>query len=145
MSSKENIRMTEQRRVILEEIKKSHRHLTASEVYDLVRGSLPNISLGTVYRNLETLSDLGLIRRLDLGDTKRRYDFTTEKHYHIRCVKCGKVEDIAIESLDSICPRNDGDCGWRILDHNLEVTGICPICNQPIEQNKETKEEETHV
>ncbi len=130
--------------MILEEIQKSHRHLTASEVYDLVRERLPNISLGTVYRNLEVLSDLGLIRRLDLGDTKRRYDFTTEKHYHIRCVKCGRVEDIDIENLDSLCPKGDGDRGWRIIDHNLEVLGICPECNHNANSNKQNKEE-THV
>lgn len=137
--------MTEQRRVIIEETRKTDCHPTASDVYDMVRARLPRISLGTVYRNLEMLSDIGIFRRLDFGDTKRRYDSTPDKHYHIRCVNCGKVKDIDICKLDCLCPDEINDCGWKIIGHNLEVLGLCPECKISLDYLKKSNKEEKNV
>ena len=91
-----NMRLTAQRQVILEELSKVTSHPTANEVYDMVRRRLPRIGLGTVYRNLELMADVGVILKLEVGGTQKRFDATVEPHYHVRCTSCGKVNDIEI-------------------------------------------------
>ena len=92
-----NMRLTTQRQIILEELGKVTSHPTASEVYDMVRKRLPRIGLGTVYRNLELMAESGIILKLEVGGTQKRFDATVESHYHIRCSGCGRVDDIDIE------------------------------------------------
>ena len=92
--------MTSQRQVILEEIRKVHSHPTADQVYEEVRKRLPRISLGTVYRNLDILSECGLIQRIAPVSNQMRFDGDTSSHYHVRCIHCGKVEDAPIEPVD---------------------------------------------
>ena len=88
------LRMTRQRRVILDEFRTAGLHHTADEVYWAVRRTLPNISLGTVYRNLEVLTQAGLIRTLHLGGGQRLYDGGMHPHYHVRCRECGRISDV---------------------------------------------------
>ncbi len=94
MKSDDCYRMTRQRMVILDTLRSMVSHPTADEVYEAVRGILPHISLGTVYRNLEVLTEMGLIMRLDIGGGQRRYDGRAERHYHLRCINCERVVDI---------------------------------------------------
>ena len=121
-------RMTPQRRVILEEIRKVKIHPTADEIYDLVRKILPRISLGTVYRNLEILSVSGLIQKIGPIASQMRYDYNTENHYHLRCIRCGKVVDAPIAPLEDLefLSREVND--FAVLGHRLEFFGICPEC-----------------
>ena len=126
--SNQKYRMTHQRQVILEEIRKVNTHPTADEIYDMVRKRLPRISLGTVYRNLEILSTRGLIQKVGPLSSQMRFDGNTKSHYHIRCNYCGRVEDAPIESMDDIenAVRNVSD--YSIIGHSLEFMGICPEC-----------------
>lgn len=128
--SNQKYRMTHQRQVILEEIRKVNTHPTADEVYDMVRKRLPRISLGTVYRNLEILSTRGLIQKVGPLSSQMRFDGNTKSHYHIRCNCCGRVEDAPIESMDDIenAVRNVSD--YSIIGHRLEFIGICPECRR---------------
>ncbi|NNK14655.1 MAG: transcriptional repressor, partial [Desulfofustis sp.] len=89
MQTQSDIRLTPQRQVILEELAKVKTHPTANEVYDMVRKRLPRIGLGTVYRNLELMADNGMILKLEVGGSQKRFDATTDLHYHIRCTGCG--------------------------------------------------------
>ncbi|MBW2172694.1 MAG: transcriptional repressor, partial [Deltaproteobacteria bacterium] len=89
--------MTPQRKVILEELRMADSHLTADDVYKMVRARLPRISLGTVYRNLEILSRLGMIHKLELGGMQKRFDGKTQDHYHLRCLRCGRIDDVPME------------------------------------------------
>ncbi len=95
-------RMTPQRKTILEVLQQSNAHPSADEIYDLVRKRLPNVSLGTIYRNLELLSGSGAIQKLELGGTIKRYDWNPKKHYHIRCTRCGRVDDAPIAPLKQL-------------------------------------------
>ncbi|MBI4961788.1 MAG: transcriptional repressor [Desulfomonile tiedjei] len=122
-------RMTEQRRVILEELGKLTCHPTAEELYRLVRHKLPTISIATVYRNLEILSDEGSIWKLDVAGTQRRFDANTANHYHIRCDACGRVDDVHMEPVASIEDTAKEFSGYKVLTHRVEFTGICPDCN----------------
>ena len=120
--------MTRQRRVILEELKKIETHPTADEVYERARQRLPRISLGTVYRNLEVLSECGLIQKLEVGGTQKRFDGTVGNHHHIRCVRCGSLEDVWLEPLIAIENTLRSRCDYEIIGTRLEFMGVCPQC-----------------
>ena len=81
-------RMTKQKRIIMEELGGLYSHPTADEVYHVVRKRLPKVSLATVYRNLEQLSEDGQIKRLDMCGQQRRFDPVAQDHYHMRCNVC---------------------------------------------------------
>jgi Fur family ferric uptake transcriptional regulator len=122
------VRMTRQRKVILEELKRSMAHPSAEEVYDLVRKRLPRISLGTVYRNLEKLSELGEISKLTFGGAINRFDPDPEEHYHIRCSLCDRVEDAPMAQLERIEEHLSRKTEFKIIGHRLEFYGLCPEC-----------------
>ena len=96
------MRLTNQRQVILEELRNVKTHPTASELYDMVRQRLPRIGLGTVYRNLELLADCGIINKLETGGEQKRFDGNPGPHYHIRCTTCGRVDDIDMPLLENL-------------------------------------------
>ena len=121
-------RMTPQRKVILEELRKSKSHPTADEVYVQVRRKLPRISLATVYRNLELLSENGLVRRITSGPGPMRYDGGLAPHFHVRCVVCGAIEDVMLqldERIDAVAAQQTG---YEVMGHELEFSGVCPAC-----------------
>jgi len=123
--------MTRQRKVILEEVRKDlDRHLTADEVYEQVRKHLPRISLGTVYRNLEILAELGKIQKLELSGSVKRFDGNPQRHYHIRCMRCGRVDNAPVAPLRQIENRLYGATVYTIIGHRLEFEGFCPRCSK---------------
>lgn len=128
MDSLPNMRLTTQRQIILEELSKVTSHPTANEVYDMVRKRLPRIGLGTVYRNLELLAESGVIMKLEVGGTQKRFDATIEAHYHIRCTSCGKVDDIDMEVKSKLNDMAAESCNYEILGHHIEFSGICEDC-----------------
>ena len=137
MASEKKFIMTSQRQVILDEVKKTCSHPSADELYQLVRKRLPRISLGTVYRNLEILAESGMIQKLEWAGTQKRYDGTLENHYHIRCLNCGRVEDIAIGPLSVLEDIFRAVNHYEIIGYRLEVLGICLQCkNGPSERTK---------
>ena len=123
-----NFRMTRQRAVILEELRKVNTHPSADEVYAMVRQRLPRISLGTVYRNLEILSATGEIQKLELGCTLKRFDGTAQNHYHIRCLRCDRVVDAPVNVNPSFDQDLKSATDYQIIGHKLEFIGICPEC-----------------
>ncbi len=122
------LRMTRQRKLILEELRKIKRHLSADEVYEVVRKQLPRISLGTVYRNLEVLSELGEIQKLEYGGAVKRFDWNPAQHYHIRCLECGRIDDAPIPPLAHMESRLQGITDYQIDGHHFEFVGLCPVC-----------------
>ncbi|MEK6201205.1 MAG: transcriptional repressor [Desulfobulbaceae bacterium] len=122
------MRLTTQRQIILEELVKVTSHPTANEVYDMVRKRLPRIGLGTVYRNLELMAETGMIHKLEVGGTQKRFDATIQPHYHVRCLECGKVDDINIAVQQDINETAAQACHYQILGHHIEFTGLCVDC-----------------
>ncbi|NLY40428.1 MAG: transcriptional repressor [Desulfovibrionales bacterium] len=120
-------RLTNQRKIILKQLQSVTSHPTADELYDMVRQHMPRISLGTVYRNLEVLSSLGLVRKLENAAGQKRFDGDMSRHHHIRCTHCGKVGDIfGAPDISDIEEKLDTD--FVISGHNLEFEGVCPQC-----------------
>ncbi len=123
-------RITHQREVILEELKSVRTHPSADELYDQVRQRLPRISLATVYRNLEFLTDQGLVQKIEVGGRQKRFDGNPEEHYHIRCLDCGKVDDVDLDRIQSLDKSISRTCGYKVIGHRLEFMGICPECSK---------------
>ena len=124
------IRLTTQRQIILEELAKVKTHPTASELYDMVRKRLPRIGRGTVYRNLELMADSGMILKIEVGGTQKRFDATTDDHYHIRCSACGRVDDIDVPVIRDLASQAAATTSYQILGHHIEFTGICSSCQK---------------
>lgn len=125
-----DIRMTRQRQVMLEVLRGSPGHLTGDDIYRRARRRLPHISLGTVYRNLELLSEAGLIAKVEMAGAPRHFDITVEPHYHIRCLRCGRVEDVPIASLAVVEQQAQRATGYQVIAHQLELAGFCPQCRK---------------
>lgn len=123
-----NRRMTKQRQIIIEELKKVTSHPTADQLYEMVRNRLPKISLSTVYRNLETLSAEGMVLKMDSAGTQKRFDGTVANHYHIRCSQCGRVDDVHMETIPEVEEIARRRSNYQSVSHIIEFTGICPDC-----------------
>ena len=137
MQISRNLRTTPQRTVILEELRRKVDHPSADELYHRVKKRLPKISLGTVYRNLEILTHLGEIQELKLSGSLKRYDWNPNKHYHIRCVLCDRVDDAPIAPLNQIEDDLYEATVFEIIGHNLEFTGLCPDCTKKNRENQQ--------
>ena len=121
-------RFTEQRAAVFRFLAGTEIHPTADEVFTAVRSDIPDISLATVYKSLETLVGCGLATKLTYGDGSARYDGRTDEHHHARCVRCGSVLDLpgTLESaaLDRLGPID----GFRVEGYRLELVGVCAAC-----------------
>lgn len=130
MIENHKLRMTKQRQVILEELRKVKTHPTADDMYQMLRKRMPKISLGTVYRNLEILSESGIIQKLDVGGTQKRFDGDISVHSHVRCLTCGCVGDIDVTPSYNIEVEAQKMTDFTIFRHRLEFTGLCPGCQK---------------
>ncbi|MFP3984259.1 MAG: Fur family transcriptional regulator [Desulfurivibrionaceae bacterium] len=122
------IRMTKQRKIILEALNKVKSHPTADDLYYMVRDKMAKISLGTVYRNLELLSDAGVIQKINVGGTQKRFDADTSNHPHVRCQDCGRVADLGIKVYDDFKKEAQEKSDFQINGYSLEFKGVCPNC-----------------
>ena len=124
------MRITKQKELILEQLKKHKDHPGADKIYAEVREILPKISLGTVYRNLEKLSESGIILKLESGGGQNRFDPHPLPHPHFRCLNCGKIEDLPFEIK---LPELNSEDPWvserKLTAVNLEYTGYCLECS----------------
>ncbi len=132
-------RMTKQREIVLEELRKTRMHPTADELYERVRKRLPKISLATVYRNLEWLAEREIIRKIEHTGSSKRFDADMDDHFHIFCVECGRVDDFPVESTLKDAYDVHIQTDYRVLGHRTKWFGICPQC-----QRKEKNTNEKH-
>ena len=105
-------------------------HPTASWVYDRLKSEFPDLSMGTVYRNLNILVEQGLIRKIDFGSTFDRYDANIDPHYHFICERCGSITDLALPMDDSLHHRVENGTNLKVTRHRIEFYGICERCAQ---------------
>ena len=124
------LRRTKQREAILKVLRGTTSHPTADWIYDEVRKEIPNISLGTVYRNLRLLREGGEILELRLSGAFGRFDGNTDNHYHFRCEKCGRVFDVDEPVDRELDDRVAQKTGFRISHHRLEFRGLCQECQK---------------
>ncbi len=119
------MRNTKQKSLILEIINNSYDHMTAEQIYKECKKILPNISLGTVYRNLNILVNNNLIIRIKMKDNIDRYDKSI-KHSHIICNNCGKIDDVFVDCFKELPEVKD----YEVMNYELIFNGICKKCRK---------------
>ena len=123
-------RFTEQRAAVYRYLHHTDQHPSADDVFTSVREVIPDISLATVYKSLETLVSCGLASKLTYGDGSARYDGRTDPHPHARCLVCGAVSDLP-GHLDADSVTGLGDIpGFAVEGYRVEVVGVCEPCQQ---------------
>jgi len=111
------------------------KHLSAEEVYHLVKQKVPDVGLATVYRTLELFLDLNIIHSIDFGDGRKRYEFGEEKgeghhHHHLICIRCGKIMEVTEDLLEELESRVTRAYDFTITDHQLKFFGYCRECRE---------------
>ena len=124
------MRITNQREIILQELKRLKSHPTADELYEIVKKRLPRISLATVYRNLEQMSDAGIIKKVEYGGRQKRFDGNLSPHDHIHCIRCGRVADVLTRTDRDLRSFIIDASGFKVIDDHVEFIGICPDCQK---------------
>lgn len=121
------MKFSRQREIILKYVRESHSHPTADEVYTALKKDSPELSLGTVYRNLSRLSGLGMIKKIPIAGGGDRFDGRTDEHWHFICDKCGAVYDIdyALPDVESAVLAHSGH---KVTFITLAFGGICKEC-----------------
>ncbi len=117
-----------QRELILRVLHNNIVHPTADFVYELMKKEIPNISLATVYRNLNQLAEAGIIRRIESLDGAVHFDHDTHKHYHFICIKCNKVYDIPYDVAPDLEQQVLEKTGLEVTEHDIAFKGVCPHC-----------------
>ena len=119
-----------QREIIYEQVRRHPIHPTAEEVYTALKSENPNLSLGTVYRNLNQLSEAGMLLKIPIADGSDRFDGRTDRHYHMICEKCRRVFDVELNCLDDIPALVRAQSGHQITRVTLNLKGICSECSK---------------
>lgn len=121
-----------QRVSIKEYLENTSSHPTADTVYMHVKQTYPNISLGTVYRNLNLLAEMGEVLKIPIPDGSDRFDGRIDRHYHVMCNKCGCVTDLELskEHINEINSLADHHFAGEILSHETLFYGLCPECSK---------------
>lgn len=121
-------------RVLLEN---EEAHLSAEEVFMMVKHKAPDIGLATVYRTLDLLSELKIIEKLNFGDGVARYEFRSDDHphhhHHLICLKCNQLFEIE-DLLDSLEERVEKEHNFKIIDHRVSFLGYCANCRSDMEK-----------
>lgn len=124
------MRFSKQRQAVLDAVISSDKHLNADEIHKIVKQKIPNISLGTVYRNLNELVSIGKIKRIVLKNGNDKFDKTTSNHNHLYCEVCGKLIDVNYKINDADAREIEAETGFKITDCNFNIKGICSNCRK---------------
>lgn len=131
---KENgYKLTTQRKVVLNAmLDHQDEHLTVEEIYQFVKDTNPEIGLATVYRNIQLLSDMKIVDKLNLDDGFTRYELANDdeihRHHHLICEECGCVIEVKEDLMGSIEKSFKESYGFTVNDHQAKFFGICSDC-----------------
>jgi len=128
--SQHNLKITKQRRAVLEAFLDSEDHVSAEELYKIVSEKEPKIGLATVYRTLALLTESGLAAELDFGDGQKRYEHNLDHdhHDHMICTKCGKIIEFHHPLIEKLQEDVAREHGFEMTTHKLDMFGVCQNC-----------------
>ncbi len=127
------MKYSKQREALLRLLKSTRSHPSADWLYTELRKEFPNISLGTVYRNLALLSDNGDILKITTGSNKEHFDGFTDKHYHFVCRQCDSIYDISLTNMEKLDEEVESALGAKVENHSMVFYGICSSCKKASE------------
>ena len=124
------IRKSFRRDEVLDVFLQCERHITASELVELVHKRYPSIGIATIYRTLKLITESGIARAIEFGDGTIRYehDYGHEHHDHLVCVECGAFQEINNHSIEKEQEKIASACGFSLVKHKMVLYGICPRC-----------------
>ncbi|MEE4362834.1 MAG: transcriptional repressor [Desulfotignum sp.] len=122
-------KITPQRLAIIKILAKSEGHPSVEDIHEQIRADFPTMSLATVYRNIVLLKSLGEVLELGFPDGSNRYDGNKPApHPHVICIRCKKIVDPVLDSLDEMKKEVALETDFKILNHRLDFFGICSSC-----------------
>ena len=121
-------RLTKQRAAVLRALGDG-KHLSAETILDRVRVEMPGVSLGTIYRTLDILREIGLVQMVWVGGAAARYEASLEKHHHLLCNVCRELTNVQADGLDDVVRRIAAREGFRASDFTLTIAGSCDSCS----------------
>lgn len=140
MLKKKGLKVTTQRLLVLEVLADNRdMHMTAEDIYELVKEDYPDIGLATIYRTVQLLLEMQLVDRINLDDGCVRYEIREESlgnaegkhhHHHLICRMCGKVLPFKDDLLDGLERQIEEETGFHVLDHELKFFGQCEECRE---------------
>lgn len=125
-----NVRMTAQRKAVLESLISGNKHPTVNEIYDDLKDDFPSMSVATIYNNLKFFKEVGIVKELPFGDGSSRFDLTTIDHFHMICRNCGKISDFYYPKLKEDEALAKAISGFKAEDYRFEIIGLCESCQQ---------------
>ncbi|WP_319417098.1 transcriptional repressor [Marispirochaeta aestuarii] len=129
MAKNRRYNRSRQRDRILELLRETGDHPTADWLYTQLKDEFPNLSVGTIYRNLNILLDQGLIKKIDFGSTFDRFEANTAPHYHFICDRCGSIIDLDLPIDPDLDSRVNDRTPYTALRHKIEFFGLCNRCS----------------
>lgn len=121
---------SKQRELIFNTLQTNVVHPTAEYVHEILKKTEPNISLATVYRNLNQMAAKGIIKKIEGLEQSVHYDHNTHEHYHFICDNCKKVYDVSAEIAPEIKLKTQAQTGFTVLGHEITFHGICKDCQK---------------
>lgn len=120
--------LTPKRRAVLEAVRRSNAHLSASEIWERAREFEPKLSFATVYNAVHYLCHAGLLTEIPFGDGASRYDARMDRHDHAICTGCGALTDFHSDIADAVAAEAARETGFEAAEVRIVLTGICPAC-----------------
>ncbi len=134
------VRLTPQRKKILEYLINHHTHPSVEMIYSDLKDHVEIISMATIYNTLKLLVDYNLVIELKNGDGSTHYDYFGHPHYHVICDNCGKITDVIDEHFSAITKELQSlareKTGYLVTGSNIEVHGLCPDCQRKLHLNR---------
>ncbi len=124
------MKYSRQRELILKTLKENAIHPTAEQLCELIRREEPTVSLATVYRNLNLLSENGMIKKIEGLDGMAHFDHQTHDHYHFICTKCNRVFDIPYDITPDLAKDVENRTGLTVVAYDISFRGICKHCQK---------------
>ena len=123
----EKMNVTPQRMAIYRALLQSEDHPTPEMLYRIVSRKMPSLSLATIYKTLDALETIGLVRAVAVDTDKRRYDANDSPHHHLICSSCGSIRDYYSNEFDALVPSRpvQGFVPWNV---SVNITGVCTNC-----------------
>ncbi|HYP06222.1 MAG TPA: transcriptional repressor [Bryobacteraceae bacterium] len=133
LCERRGLAVTHQRQVIFETLTAMHGHPSPEAVYDLVKERIPSISLATVYKNLKTFEEHGLVQEVSPHHGSARFETNSAPHHHLVCLRCKAIVDVPADDIGPVRLRKRAPAGFRIQRYSVEMHGLCGDCAQQVE------------
>jgi Fur family peroxide stress response transcriptional regulator len=133
LCERHGLAVTHQRQVIFHTLTAMHGHPSPEAVYDVVKEQIPSISLATVYKNLKTFEEHGLIHEVSPHHGSARFETNPAPHHHLVCLRCKAIVDVPAGDVEPVRLRKRPPSGFRIQRYNVEMLGLCGNCSKQSE------------